>query len=113
VSTPDWRARGRRVSETTRILRKASGKLLGRSSFPGSTNVLHQGPTERARFSAAIVVIQAVNQVQIAGSTTPCAYTQFSSQCAFHSGCGRRGRLVPYTNLFDPVPPAHGIVDAI
>src|SRR5882672_716632 len=61
------------------------------------------------RNAAALTVIEAVNQMHVAGATTSGTYRQLASEMSFSPGGERRCLLVSYTNPADVLSNANRI----
>jgi len=71
------------------------------------------GRYSQHRHAAAMTIIEAIDEMEIARSATPGAYRKFACQRRFRSA-GESGRLfISHSNPLDPILPPHGVPDTV
>src|ERR1700757_1862882 len=63
--------------------------------------------------AAALAVVEAVNQMHVAGATTSGTYCQLASEMGLGAGCERRCLFVSYTNPANVLPNSNRICNSV
>ena len=79
-----------------------------------TTNLIAKdmGSDSQNRHTASVTVIQAINQMQITGTTTPRTHSQRSGQMCFRAGRERSNFLVTHWDPNDVLPCANSVYNA-